>query len=291
MIHRRNIAVAYALAIPIFLVALFVELGTLYKLNAAEGDVVKAMSASNGFDDLLAELREAEKAAQGYVASGSDDYRLAYGKAAGQVNGALDRLEEQTKDDPQVQSSKAQANLRQLRGATAERLQALERAMSARSTRPAARANASEEMRESDAEAAIGKIVAELGGDERTQSGGRAGQRRAQRGERQYAGEVRGRADDLDDRGGRAAAVSRRPGELSRANRTTAALGYSGIVAAGRVPGKRIGGDSIRESRGGEQLRLQTRRTGGAQCRGAARIERGRKRFARCGNPGADVRP
>ena len=170
MIHRRNIAVAYALAIPIFLVVLFVELGTLYKLNAAEGDVVKAMSASNGFDDLLPELRDAEKAAQGYVASGSDDYRLAYGKAAGQINGTLDRLEEQTRDDPKVQSPNAPANLRQLRGATAERLQALERAMSARSTRPAARANASEEMRESDAEAAIGKIVAELGGDERTRA-------------------------------------------------------------------------------------------------------------------------
>ncbi len=83
MIHRRNIAVAYALAIPIFLVALFVELGTLYKLNAAEGDVVKAMSASNGFDDVLAGLGDAEKAAQGYVASGSEDYRLAFGKAAG----------------------------------------------------------------------------------------------------------------------------------------------------------------------------------------------------------------
>ena len=169
MIHRRNIAVAYALAIPIFLVVLFVELGALYKLNAAEGDVVKAMSASNGFDDLLPELREAEKAAQGYIASGSDDYRLAYGKAAARVDGTLDRLEEQTRDDPQAQSSKAQANLRQLRGATSERLQALERAMSARSTRPAARANASEEMRESDAEAVIGKIVAEWGGDERTE--------------------------------------------------------------------------------------------------------------------------
>ena len=36
------------------------------------------------------------------------------------------------------------------------------------------------------------------------QSGARAGQRRAQRGEREYAGEVRGGADDLDDRGGRA---------------------------------------------------------------------------------------
>ena len=72
MIHRRNIAVAYALAIPIFLVALFVELGTLYKLHAAEGDVVKAMSASNGFDDVLAGLGDVEKAAQGYVASGSE---------------------------------------------------------------------------------------------------------------------------------------------------------------------------------------------------------------------------
>jgi CHASE3 domain sensor protein len=94
MIHRRNIAVAYALAIPIFLGALFVELGALYKLNAAEGDVIKAMSASHGLDDLLAELREAEKAAQGYVVSGSGDYRLAYGNAEGRVDGALDRLRE-----------------------------------------------------------------------------------------------------------------------------------------------------------------------------------------------------
>ena len=170
MIHRRNIAVAYALAIPIFLVALFVELGTLYKLNAAEGDVVKAMSASNGFDDLLAELGDAEQAAQGYVASGSDDYRLAYDKAAGQVNGALDRLEEQTKDDPNVQSPHAQASLRQLRGATAERLEALKRGVSAISTRPTARAKAGEEIRGSDAEAAIGKIVAELRGDERSRA-------------------------------------------------------------------------------------------------------------------------
>jgi PAS domain S-box-containing protein len=170
MIHRRNIAVAYVLAIPIFLGALFVELGALYKLNAAEGDAVKAMSASRGFDDLLAELREAEKAAQGYVASGSDDYRLAYGNAAGRVNGALDRLEEQTRDDPKVQSPEAQANLRKLRGATAERLGALERAMSTRSTRPTERANASEEIRESDAEAAMGKIVAELRGDEQSRA-------------------------------------------------------------------------------------------------------------------------
>ena len=58
MIYRRNIAVAYALAIPIFLVALFVELGALYKLNAAEGDVIKAMSASHGFDALLGDVRE-----------------------------------------------------------------------------------------------------------------------------------------------------------------------------------------------------------------------------------------
>jgi len=170
MIHRRNIAVAYALAIPIFLVALFVELGTLYKLNAAEGDVVKAMSASNGFDDVLAGLGDAEKAAQGYVASGSEDYRLAFGNAAGRVNGSLDRLEEQTKDDSQVQSSKAQASLGQLRGATAERLGALERDMSARSTRPKARANAGDETRESGADAAIGKLVAELRGDERTRA-------------------------------------------------------------------------------------------------------------------------
>ena len=170
MIHRRNIAVAFALAIPIFLVALFVELGTLYKLNAAEGDVVKAMSASNGFDDLLAGLREAQQAAQGYVASGGDDYRLAYGKAAGQVNGALDRLEEQTKDDPQVQSAHGQASWRQLRGATAERLGALEGAMSARSTHPKARANASGEILESDSEAAIGKLVAELRGNERSRA-------------------------------------------------------------------------------------------------------------------------
>ncbi len=170
MIHRRNIAVAYALAIPIFLVALFVELGTLYKLNAAEGDVVKAMSASNGFDDVLAGLGDVEKAAQGYVASGSEDYRLAFGNAAGRVNGALDRLQEQTKDDPQVQSPNAQASLRQLRGATAERLGALERDMSARSTRPKARANAGEEIRESGAEAAIGKLVAELRGDERSRA-------------------------------------------------------------------------------------------------------------------------
>ena len=170
MIHRRNIAVAYVLAIPIFLGALFVELGALYKLNAAEGDAVKAMSASHGFDDLLAELREAEKAAQGYVASGSDDYRLAYGNAAGRVNGALDRLEEQTRDDPKVQSPEAQANLRQLRGAAAERLGALERAMSTRSTQPTERANASEEVRESDAEAALGKIVAELRGDEQSRA-------------------------------------------------------------------------------------------------------------------------
>jgi PAS domain S-box-containing protein len=170
MIHRRNIAVAYALAIPIFLVALFVELGTLYKLNAAEGDVVQAMSASNGFDDLLAELREAEKAAQGYVASGGDDYRLAYGNAAARVNGSLGRLEEQTKDDPQVTSPNAQVNLRQLRGAAAERLEALDRAMGARSTRPKAHANASEEIREADAEAAIGKLVAELRGDERSRA-------------------------------------------------------------------------------------------------------------------------
>jgi PAS domain S-box-containing protein len=170
MIHRRNIAVAYALAIPIFLGALFVELGALYKLNAAEGDVVRAMSASHGFDDLLAGLREAEQAARGYVASGSDDYRLAYGKAAGQVNGTLDRVEEQTRDDPAVPSPKAQASLRQLRGATAQRLGVLERAMSARSTRPKARANASEETREPDSEAAIGKIVAELQGDEQSRA-------------------------------------------------------------------------------------------------------------------------
>ncbi len=170
MIHRRNIAVAYVLAIPIFLVALFVELGALYKLNAAEGDAVKAMSASHGLDDLVAELREAEKAAQGYVASGSDDYRLAYGNAAGRVDGALERLEEQAREDPKVQSPEAQANLRQLRGATAERLGALERAMSTRSTRPTAPANASEQIRESDAEAAMGKIVAELRGDERNRA-------------------------------------------------------------------------------------------------------------------------
>ena len=170
MIYRRNIAVAYVLAIPIFLGALFVELGALYKLNAAEGDVIKAMSASHGFDDLLAELREAEKAAQGYVASGGGDYRLAYGNAEGRVDGALDRLEEQTRNDPNVPSPQAQANLGQLRGAVAERLGALERAMSARSTRPTARANASEEIRESDAEAAIGNIVTELRGDEQSRA-------------------------------------------------------------------------------------------------------------------------
>ena len=170
MIHRRNIAVAYALAIPIFLGALFVELGTLYKLNAAEGDAVTALSASNGFDNLLTGLREAEQAAQGYVASGSDDYSLAYGKAAGRVNDALDRLEEQTKDDALLQSPQEQASLRQLRGATAERLGALERGMSATSTLPKARANASGEILESDSEAAIGKLVAELRGDERSRA-------------------------------------------------------------------------------------------------------------------------
>ncbi len=89
--------------------------------------------------------------------------------------------------------------------------------MSARSTRPKARPNASEEIRESDAEAAIGKIDRRVAGGRAEQSEGRAGQRRAQRSERQYAGEVRGRGDDLDDRRGRAAVVSRRPCELSRA--------------------------------------------------------------------------
>ena len=291
MIHRRNIAVAYALAIPIFLVALFVELGTLYKLNAAEGDVVKAMSASNGFDDVLAGLGDAEKAAQGYVASGSDDYRLAYGNAAARVNGALDRLQEQTKDDPQVPSPQAQANLRQLRGATAERLGALERAMSARSARPKARANAGEEIRESDAEAAIGKLVAELRGDERS----RAEQEQANAARSaasantlvKYVGVLTiwmiGVAALLLFHDDRASFRGRIEQRLHSDILESLPLGVCLASESGVI----LYANPAAET----QLRLQTRRTGGAQCRVAARIERGRKRLTRRANPGADVRP
>jgi PAS domain S-box-containing protein len=172
MIHRRNVAVAYVLTIPIFLGVLFVELGALYKLNAAEGEVIKAISASHGLDDLAAELRAAEKAAQRYVVSGSDDSRLAYGNAASRVNGALDQLEQEAKGDPEVQSPKAQANLRQLRGATTARLETLDRAMSARSTRPTVRANPAEEMRQSDAEARIEEIIAGMRANEQSQAEG-----------------------------------------------------------------------------------------------------------------------
>jgi len=170
MIRRRKVAVAYALAIPIFVTVLFAELGELYKLNAAEGEVVKAISESHGFEDLLADLQQAEKAAQGYAISGSDDYRLAFGNAAGRVNSALDQLEEETKGDPGVQSPKGQANLRQLRKAAMERLETLERDMSMRSTRPAARANSANQTRQSDDEARIEETIAEMRTNERSRA-------------------------------------------------------------------------------------------------------------------------
>jgi PAS domain S-box-containing protein len=165
MIQRRKIAIAYAFAIPILLGVLFFEVGALFRLNAHEGEIVQEISAVHDCDDLLSALRDAETAARGYVAGGSDSDKSEYGDATSRLNSSLRQLDALSKNDPKIQS-----RLQQLDALAAKRLGMLDRAMDSRNTRQIATRVPSTDIQGSDVTAAIGKIVAVSLADEERRS-------------------------------------------------------------------------------------------------------------------------
>lgn len=165
MIQRRKIAIAYVFAIPILLGVLFVEVGALYRLTAQEEAIAQGISVFHDIDDLQSALRDAEAAAQGYVASGGAYYRSGYGDAASRISGSLRQLDELSKNDPKTQS-----RVQQLDRLAAQRLGMLEHAMDSRSTQPIATRNPDPDIQGSEAAAAIGKVVADIRADGQARS-------------------------------------------------------------------------------------------------------------------------
>jgi len=131
--QTRRIAIAYSCAIPLLLVLLLFELGALYRLDAHGNDVVKAAGAVAECDTLLGAFRDAETAARGYVASGSEVYLSSHDDAASRVHASLARLDESSKDDAAMQSK-----LPELNELSAKRLGLLQREIDLRETRRAA---------------------------------------------------------------------------------------------------------------------------------------------------------
>lgn len=104
MTKRRKIAVAYALAISILFVVLFLEVGAVYRLNAHEHEIRNRAATLNTCDDLIFALQDAQTAAQSYVATGARNYRTAYTDAAARVSGSLRALNELARNDAALQS-------------------------------------------------------------------------------------------------------------------------------------------------------------------------------------------
>lgn len=110
MTKRRKIAIAYALAIPILFVVLFLEVGAVYRLNAHEHEIRNRAATLDACDDLIFALEDAQAAAQSYVATGDRNYRTAYTDAADRVSSALEALNELAKNDAALQSEMQRLN-------------------------------------------------------------------------------------------------------------------------------------------------------------------------------------
>lgn len=165
MTQRRQIAIAYSVAVPILFAFLTLEVGALYRLDAHEGNIVQGAAALSECDSLLSALRDAEAAAQGYVASGSDYYRSSYGDALTRLNGSLAKLDDLSRSDPATQ-----AKLRSLHDASAKRFGFLQREMDSRKMLRSAGASATLDPQSANLAAEIETIVAGIRAEKQARS-------------------------------------------------------------------------------------------------------------------------
>lgn len=165
MTQRRQIAIAYSFAIPILFAFLMFEVGALYRLDAHEGEIVQGAAALSECDSLLSALHDAETAAQGYMASGSDYRRSSYSDAAFRLNGSLAKLDELSKNDPSTQSK-----LQSLHDLFAKQLGLLQREMDSRKMPRLAGASVAPDPQSANLTGEIEKIVATVRAEKQARS-------------------------------------------------------------------------------------------------------------------------
>lgn len=157
MTQRRQIAIACSLAIPIFFAFLVFEIGALYRLDAHEGEIAKNAAALSECDSLLAAVRDAETAMQGYLTSGSDLHRSSFADATSRFSASLARLDELFKSDPAMES-----RLQSTRNLAEKKLALHEREMDSAKPPRLGKANSAHDTQSVNMTAEIDQIIASV---------------------------------------------------------------------------------------------------------------------------------